>query len=67
MAVILGLHFLTASFHPEWLSIGAALVLAYVTFCGLSLLLGLDNDDRTIVTAIQRRLLGAVGRTPSLS
>jgi hypothetical protein len=26
------------------------------------LLVGLDDDDRMIVTAVQRRLLGAVGR-----
>jgi hypothetical protein len=41
--------------------------MAYATFCGLSLLVGLDDDDRMIVTAIQRRLRGALGREPSLS
>ncbi len=67
LAVVLFFRFSAASVHPVWLPIAAALVLAYVTFCGLSLLLGLDNDDRMIVTAIQRRLFGAVGRNSSLS
>jgi len=67
MAVVLGLRFLAAGVHPEWLSIGAALLVAYATFGGLSLLVGLDDDDRMIISAIQRRLLGAVGRNPSLS
>lgn len=67
IAVVLSFRFLDAAVHPEWFAIAAALVVAYVTFCGLSLLLGLDNDDRMIVTAIQRRLLGAVGRNSSLS
>ncbi|MGC2248991.1 MAG: flippase, partial [Terriglobales bacterium] len=62
IAVVVGIRLLTAGFHPEWMAIAAALVLAYAAFCGLALLVGLDDDDRMIVTAIQRRLLGAVGR-----
>ena len=65
LAAVLCLRVLGAGFHPEWIPIGAALVIAYITFCGLSLIVGLDDDDRMIVTAIQRRLLGAVGRNPS--
>jgi len=67
MSVILCFRLLVTAIRPEWLSIAAALAVAYVTFCGLSLIVGLDDDDRMIVTAIQRRLLGAVGRAPSLS
>lgn len=67
MAVILCLRLLVTAFRPEWIPIAAALAVAYVTFCGLSLVVGLDDDDRMIVTAIQRRLLGAVGRNPSFS
>lgn len=66
LAVILLFRFFV-SVHPQWVSIAAALLVAYATFCGLSFFVGLDNDDRMIVTAIQRRLLGAVGRDPSLS
>ena len=62
VAAVLGVRLLAAAFHPEWMAIAAALVVAYAVFCGLSLLVGLDDDDRMIVTAIQRRLLGAVGR-----
>jgi O-antigen/teichoic acid export membrane protein len=61
-AAVLGVHLFTAGFHPEWTAIAAALIVAYTAFCGLALLIGLDDDDRMIVTAIQRRLLGAVGR-----
>jgi hypothetical protein len=52
--------------HPEWLWIGIALVIAYASFFGLALLAGLDKDDKMIVTAIRNRVLGAMGRTPSL-
>jgi O-antigen/teichoic acid export membrane protein len=67
ISVILGLRLFLAGVHPEWLPIAIALVLSYATFGGLALLFGLDEDDRMIVGAIQRRLLGAVGRTPALS
>jgi O-antigen/teichoic acid export membrane protein len=52
--------------HPEWLWIGIALLVSYASFGGLALLAGLDNDDKMIVAAIRSRLLGAMGRTPSL-
>jgi O-antigen/teichoic acid export membrane protein len=53
--------------HPEWLWIGMALLISYAAFCGLALLVGLDDDDKMIVGAIRDRVLGAMGRTPSLS
>ena len=62
VAAVLGVRTLGVGFHPEWVAIAAALVVAYAVFCGLSLLVGLDDDDRMIVTAIQRRLMGAMGR-----
>lgn len=62
IAAVLGVRLLMRNFHPEWVAIAAAMIAAYVVFCGLSLLVGLDDDDRMIVTAMQRRLLGAVGR-----
>lgn len=58
----IGVRMLAVGVHPEWVAIAAALIVAYAVFCGLSLLVGLDDDDRMIVTAIRRRLLGAVGR-----
>jgi O-antigen/teichoic acid export membrane protein len=66
IAAVLGVRLLTAGFHPEWLAIAAGLIAAYAVFGGLSLLVGLDDDDRLIVDAVRRRLLGAVGR-PSFS
>jgi peptidoglycan biosynthesis protein MviN/MurJ (putative lipid II flippase) len=67
IGVILGLRFFVLEVHPEWLLIIIALVTSYTTFCGLALLVGLDDDDRMIVGAIQRRLLGIVGRTAPVS
>jgi O-antigen/teichoic acid export membrane protein len=64
---IVVLRFFVPAIHPEWLVILIALFVSYVTFCGLALLLGLDDDDRMIVVAIQRRLLGAVGRMASVA
>jgi O-antigen/teichoic acid export membrane protein len=55
------------SLGPEWLWIGIALVFAYASFCGLALLGGLDDDDKMIVNAIRGRVLGAMGRAPSLT
>jgi O-antigen/teichoic acid export membrane protein len=63
IAAILALRLLAQSVHPEWLMIGAALVVAYAIFGGLSLIVGLDDDDRMIVAAVQRRFLDAVGRS----
>ena len=53
--------------RPEWMMVAVGLLGAYMTFGGLSLLTGLDDDDRLIVNAIQRRLLGAVGRGSAFS
>ena len=69
LALTVGVRLLMRSLHlhPEWLWIGIALVVSYASFCGLALLAGLDNDDKMIVAAIRGRVLGAMGRTPSLS
>jgi hypothetical protein len=71
LAVTAGLRLLVRSsnlhLHPEWLWIGIALVVSYASFCGLALLTGLDDDDKMIVAAIRGRVLGALGRAPSLS
>jgi O-antigen/teichoic acid export membrane protein len=67
ISVIVGLRRFLVAVHPEWLPVVIALVLSYATFSGLVLLLGLDEDDRMIVGAIQQRLLGAAGRMRSLS
>jgi len=40
---------------------------SYASFCGIALLGGLDDDDKMIVGAIRGRILGATGRTSSLS
>jgi O-antigen/teichoic acid export membrane protein len=60
-----GVRMLAAGIHPEWMAIAAGLIAAYGVFCGLSLMVGLDDDDRMIVTAIRRKLLGPVGMPPA--
>jgi hypothetical protein len=69
LVVTAGLRLLVRSLdlYPEWLWIGIALVVSYASFCGLALLAGLDNDDKMIVTAIRSRVLGAIGKAPSLT
>jgi O-antigen/teichoic acid export membrane protein len=69
LAVTAGLRLLVRllDLHPEWMWIGIALAVSYASFCGLALLVGLDDDDKMIVAAICNRVLGAMGRTPSLS
>jgi O-antigen/teichoic acid export membrane protein len=69
LVVTAGLRLLVRSLdlHPEWLWIGIALAVSYASFGGLALLAGLDDDDKMIVAAIRSRVLGAIGRSPSLS
>ena len=65
LAATVGFRLLVRGLRPEWFWIGMALVVSCVTFFGLTLLAGLDNDDKMIVAAIRSRALGALGRTPS--
>lgn len=69
LALTEGLRWLTRplKLYPEWLWIGIGLVLSYASFSGLALLAGLDDDDKMIVAAVRGRVLGAIGRPPSLS
>jgi len=62
IVLVLCLRFFMVNVHPEWLMIGAALVLAYGTFGGLLMMIGLDDDDKMIVEAVGRRLLKARGK-----
>jgi len=67
LAAILVLRQILAGARPEWVPIVIALAISYATFGGLALALGLDEDDRMIVDAIQRRLRGVAGRTAAFS
>ena len=67
IAAVFGVQSVTRGIHPEWAMAAAGLLAAYMVFGGLSLLVGLDDDDRMIVSAIQRRLLGVVGRPSAFS
>ncbi len=66
VAVVLSIRFFGSDFQPQWFGIGVALVSSYATFCALSLAVGLDDDDRVIVAAIQKRLPGIRRRDRSL-
>jgi len=67
LACTLCARFLGRDFQPEWLMIAVALIAAYVTFALLTLLVGLDDDDRMIVSAVRQRLTSAVGWEQSLT
>jgi O-antigen/teichoic acid export membrane protein len=67
LALTVVLRLLFRTWHPEWLWIGIALALSYSTFCGFAVLVGLDDDDKMIVTAVRNRVLGPVERTPYIS
>jgi O-antigen/teichoic acid export membrane protein len=57
IVLVLSCRLFLPNVHPEWLMIGVALVAAYASFGALLWLIGLDDDDRMIVDAVQRRLL----------
>ena len=67
LAVTLGIKFLVAQLQPQWLWIAVMLTVSYLTFCGLALVSGLDDDDKMIVSAARDRLRGAVGKSLSFS
>jgi len=48
--------------HPQWLTIGAAVLLAYAIFISLALALGLDEDDRMIARAVWSRVRSVIPR-----
>ncbi len=67
IAAALGIRMWLGAARIEWLQIAASLAVAYGTFCVLALIVGLDADDRMIVDAVQRRLLGSRRKTWMLS
>jgi hypothetical protein len=45
-----------SSVRPEWLIVGAGLVLGYLVFVGTALAFGLDADDQLIARAVWGRV-----------
>lgn len=62
LGVTLGVKLLAAQFQPQWLWIGIALLISYAAFCGLSLIFGLDDDDKMIAAAVRDRIRGALAK-----
>ncbi|MGA9530103.1 MAG: flippase [Terriglobales bacterium] len=60
LALTLGIKLLTMQFKPQWPSICVALLISYAAFCGFSLIFGLDDDDKMIVSAVRNRIRGAL-------
>jgi O-antigen/teichoic acid export membrane protein len=58
LATLLLVRATLAVIRPEWMVIGAALVLGYLAFVGIALAFGLDQDDRLIAHAIWLRMRG---------
>lgn len=57
-AVLLGLRLGFGVVRQEWVVIGTALLLGYLTFIGIALAFGLDLDDQLIARAVWARLSG---------
>jgi len=64
LGITVGIRLLSRGYQRQWFWIALTLTVSYAVFCGLSLLMGLDNDDKMIVAAIRGRLRGAMGRFP---
>ncbi len=62
MGIAFGMRFAVGQHQPQWPWIGAALVASYAAFGGLSLIFGLDHDDKMIMTAVRDRIRGAIGK-----
>jgi len=60
-AVTLMLRRYSSAFRYDWLRVGIALGLSYGVFAGMTLLIGLEPDDRLIAAAIWSRVRGAFG------
>ena len=60
MGIAFAIKFGLGQHQPQWPWIGAALGASYVVFGGLSLMFGLDDDDKMIMTAVRDRILGAI-------
>jgi len=62
IGTVFGVKLAVGQHQPQWPWIGAALVASYVVFGGLSLIFGLDDDDKVIMTAVRDRIRGAIGK-----
>jgi O-antigen/teichoic acid export membrane protein len=65
LAVTVVLRMNSRVFGRDWAAAAAALLVAYVVFACVTLVVGLDADDRLIATAIWSRLRAAAGVTPA--
>jgi len=55
-AVLLLLRSKFSAIRPEWVVIGAGLILSYLAFIGIALAFGFDADDRLIAGAVWSRI-----------
>ena len=67
LGVTLGIKVLVAHLEPQWFWIVVTLLISYAVFCGLTLLYGLDNDDKMIVGAVRDRVRGTISKSLSFS
>jgi O-antigen/teichoic acid export membrane protein len=61
-AVLLGLRLALGTVRQEWVMVGAALVLGYLTFIAIAFGFGLDADDQLIARAVWARVSGTFRR-----
>jgi len=65
LAVTVVLRMNSGVFGRDWIAAAAAFFSAYVVFAAVTLVVGLDADDRLIATAIWSRLRVAIGAAPA--
>jgi O-antigen/teichoic acid export membrane protein len=60
-AVTVILRMNASRFHHDWLSLTVTLIVAYIVFGGATVMLGLDADDRMIISAVWARVRERTG------
>jgi len=60
--LVLGLRIALVSIRPEWFAIVIGGVAGYAALAGTALVLGLDEDDRIIASAVWSRLRGSFSK-----
>jgi hypothetical protein len=60
LSVLFAVREVAGSGWPPWLTVGAALALAYLVFIVIALIFGLNVDDKVIARAIWARISGMI-------
>ena len=61
IAATVVLRMSASRFHHDWLSLAVTLIVAYIVFGGATVMVGLDADDRMIISAVWARVRERTG------